>query len=93
MSFQFKLTPDFKRSFKRLAKKYRSLPGEVDALVQALREQPQMGKPLGHDCYKIRLPVASKGKGKGKSGGARVITYVRVVGKTVIFLTILGLTQ
>ncbi|RZK17669.1 MAG: hypothetical protein EOO56_17480 [Hymenobacter sp.] len=86
MSFSVKLTPEFNRNSKRLSKKYRSLPSELNTLVQALREQPQMGKPLGNSCYKIRLAIASKGQ--GKSGGARVITYVQVVGETLFLLAI-----
>lgn len=86
MSFQLKVTPDFKRSFKRLTKKYRSLPSELNELMQQLRAQPQKGKSIGHSCYKVRLAIASKGQ--GKSGGARVITYVQVVGKTVFLLAI-----
>lgn len=35
-----------------------------------------MGTPLKNNCYKIRLAIASKHK--GKSGGARVITYLHV---------------
>lgn len=42
-----------------------------------------MGIPMGHDCYKIRMAISSKGK--GKSGGARVITFVQII-KTTIFL-------
>jgi hypothetical protein len=86
MNFQLKLTPDFKRTFKRLAKKYRSLPSDMDGLMQQLKAQPQKGKTIGHGCYKIRLVITSKGQ--GKSGGARVITYVRVVGETVFLLAI-----
>ena len=48
--------------------------------------RPETGKSIGHGCYKIRLAIASKGT--GKSGGARVITYVRVVQETVFLLTI-----
>jgi hypothetical protein len=42
-----------------------------------------MGTSLGNNCYKIRLAIASKGK--GKSGGARVITHIQLT-KTTIFL-------
>jgi len=35
---------------------------------------PYQGIPLGQNAYKIRLAI--KSKGKGKSGGARVITFV-----------------
>ncbi|GAB3636164.1 hypothetical protein GCM10027422_17540 [Hymenobacter arcticus] len=86
MSFQLKATPEFGRSIKRLTKSYRSLPQDVNALMQELREHPQTGTSIGRGCYKIRLAVASKGQ--GKSGGARVITYVQVVGETIFLLAI-----
>jgi len=41
-----------------------------------LQQTPDIGTAIGHDCYKIRVAIASKGK--GKSGGARVITCVVV---------------
>lgn len=55
-------------------------------LVQSLKDNPEQGTALGNDCYKIRLAIASKGK--GKSGGARVITYVQISQTTVYLLTI-----
>lgn len=36
-----------------------------------------MGKELGKHLHKVRFPISSKGK--GKSGGARVITHVILV--------------
>ena len=51
-----------------------------------MAEDPFQGTPIGHSCYKVRLSIASKGK--GKSGGARIITYVYVEGKTVYLLSI-----
>jgi hypothetical protein len=52
----------------------------------SLKENPDQGTSLGSDCYKIRLSIASKGK--GKSGGARVITCVKIVETNVYLLTI-----
>lgn len=46
-----------------------------------LEENPLLGIPLGDNTFKIRLAVASKGK--GKSGGMRVITYVVVKNEKV----------
>ena len=45
-----------------------------------------MGTKLGHDFYKIRMPVS--GTNKGKSGGARVITYVILNQETIILTEI-----
>jgi len=47
---------------------------------------PVQGTSLGNNCYKIRLSIASKGK--GKSGGARIITNIVVSQTTVYFLSI-----
>ncbi|MFC6224553.1 type II toxin-antitoxin system RelE/ParE family toxin [Hymenobacter artigasi] len=62
------------------------MPNDLDSIILQLREQPQSGTPIGHHCYKIRLAIASKGG--GKSGGARLITYVQVVNETVFLLAL-----
>ena len=69
-------TRNFQKEAKRLLKKYSSLRTELIELQSSLTEHPTAGTPLGHDCYKIRLAI--KSKGKGKRGGARVITHVVV---------------
>lgn len=63
----------FQRKARRLAKKFRLLDNEIGALVASLKESPRQGNDLGAGLFKIR--IASKSKGKGKSGGFRVITY------------------
>lgn len=55
-------------------------------MLKSLKESPSQGTPLGNECYKIRMAIASKGK--GKSGGARVITCFKIVNETVYLLTI-----
>ena len=55
-------------------------------MAQQLVQQPQMGTPLGHDCFKIRMAITAKGK--GKSGGARVITHVQVTKEHIFLLSI-----
>ncbi len=67
-------TPIFESKYKRLSKKFPSLGRELEELENNLLENPELGEPLGANLYKIRL--ASKDKGKGKSGGFRVITYL-----------------
>jgi hypothetical protein len=86
MSFEVLTTSGFKRDSKSLLKKYKSLKAEILNLIASLEEKPMQGTPLGNDCYKIRLAITSKGK--GKSGGARVITCVKVVDRFVYLLTI-----
>ncbi len=55
-------------------------------VIDELIENPTLGTPIGKDCYKLRFAITSKGK--GKSGGARIITYVRVVRQTVFLMDI-----
>jgi mRNA-degrading endonuclease RelE of RelBE toxin-antitoxin system len=86
MSFDVIATEPFERKIKRLVKKYKSLPLDLLPIIEELCENPTLGTPIGKDCYKIRITITSKGK--GKSGGARIITYVRVVKKNVFLLDI-----
>ena len=86
MSYTIILTARFKRGFKSISKKYKSLEKDVDGLVESLLINPVQGKPLGKDCYKIRLKIISKGK--GKSGGGRIITCVKVLNEIIYFLLI-----
>lgn len=76
----------FDKQLKRLVKKYPSLKTEYAELIKILSKEPQEGTAIGKDCYKIRLAIASKGK--GKSGGARVITYFAVTEHNVFLLSI-----
>lgn len=79
MAFNIYYTPEFEKQLKRLAKKYQLLYKDIAELVKILEEKPDTGTPLGNNCYKIRVAVTSKGK--GKSGGARVITCVILADK------------
>ena len=79
-------THQFEKELKRLVKKFPSLKIEFKELIQEIIENPQVGIFIGNNCYKIRVAIESKGK--GKSGGARAITYVYVESETVYLLTI-----
>jgi hypothetical protein len=86
MNVEIRVTENFKRVAKKLFKKYSSLKLELSTLEKDLLSNPKMGTPLGNNCYKIRLAV--KSKGKGKSGGVRNITHPIVkLGKDVPGLT------
>jgi mRNA-degrading endonuclease RelE of RelBE toxin-antitoxin system len=76
----------FKKETKRLIKKYPSLKSELTELAASLSIEPTQGTALGNNVFKIRVSI--KSKGKGKSGGARIITYVISPQKEVYLLTI-----
>lgn len=86
MSFNVNSTPFFEREAKPLLKKYSSLTNELGLLIDSLAQQPVQGTVLANNCYKIHLAI--KSKGKGESGGARVITCVIAVQKEVLLLSI-----
>jgi mRNA-degrading endonuclease RelE of RelBE toxin-antitoxin system len=86
MSYSIISLPFFDKQLKRLIKKYPSLKKEYINLINLLAVQPVAGTPIGNNCYKIRLAIASKGK--GKSGGARVITYLQVLNNAVYLVSI-----
>ena len=86
MSYSVKTIPRFDKDIKGLVKKYPSLKQEYINLVQSLKLNPTQGNLIGNNAYKICLAIASKNK--GKSGGARVITYLQIVNKTVYLLSI-----
>jgi hypothetical protein len=79
---------EFDRQFKRLAKKYKSLLDDYLTFSKELKKNPLQGAALGHGVRKIRMAIGSKGK--GKSGGARVLTLTVLVSEDadVTLLTI-----
>ena len=74
MKVTIRVTKNFKKEAKPLLKKHKTLGKDLLNLEKELVAQPRLGTPLGQDCYKIRLKITSKGK--GKSGGGRIITKV-----------------
>ena len=86
MKYNVLAIPPFDRQLKRLAKKYPSLKDEFSNLLESLESRPEQGIALGNNCFKIRLAIQSKGK--GKSGGARIITNLLIEINTVYLLSI-----
>ncbi len=76
MNFDVIPTPNFERSFKTLAKRHRSLKMDILEFTKSLQTNPFQGDELFPGIRKIRMTITSKGR--GKSGGARVITYTIV---------------
>jgi mRNA-degrading endonuclease RelE of RelBE toxin-antitoxin system len=74
MKVEVRVAESFKKAAKPLIKKFRSFLDDLSVLEGELKDNPEMGVPLGNNSFKIRLKI--KSKGKGKSGGARVISYV-----------------
>ncbi len=91
MNYNVYTIPNFDRQAKRLAKKYPSLKNDLFELIESLTSEPEQGKALGNNFYKVRLAISSKGR--GKSGGARIITYLKVTATTVYLSAIYDKSQ
>ena len=78
-------THQFAKDLKVLGKKYPSITNDLRQLQAKLLQNPTEGISLGDNRYKIRLKITSKGK--GKSDGARVITYFKIVADELWLLT------
>ena len=83
----FEYTPEFLKSAKVLSKLYRSFADDLKYLCKEIAGNPQIGDDLAIAYEKIRMAI--KAKGKGKSGGARVISLSLVLSETQSKMTFL----
>lgn len=86
MSYSIRSIPQFDKQIKRIVKKYPSFKDDFGFVVQSLRHTPIQGTPIGKNCYKIRIAITTKSK--GKSGGAGIITNFVVSDHTIYLLAI-----
>lgn len=74
---KIRISEEFRIAFKRLKKRHKSLETDFEQLLASLLLDPMQGVELEGGVRKVRLAITSKGR--GKSGGARVIIRVRIV--------------
>lgn len=86
MNYKVELSANFKKEAKKLIKKYPSLKLELAKLFTQLAQNPTAGVSLGNNVYKIRLAVASKNT--GKSGGLRIISFVKITDSSVLLFSV-----
>ncbi len=87
MNYEIIVKPSFQREAKRMAKHYASFKKDFEALIDELEQNPELGTNLGGGLRKIRMKITSKGK--GKSGGARVISFTVIVSEQDAVLNLL----
>lgn len=87
MSFEIRTLVRFDKNAKRLSKKYKSLKKDLFDLIVSLTVNPSQGADLGGGVRKVRMAISDKGR--GKSGGARVITYTMYIDETSGRITML----
>lgn len=74
---QILVLPTFQAEAKRLARKFKSLKNELSQFIEKTEIEGIQGIQLGGGLYKARLAV--KSKGKGKSGGMRIISWQNII--------------
>ena len=87
MEVEIRVEAEFWTQAKRLSKKYYSMKKDLQEFKKSLIGNPYQGSSLGRGVRKVRMAIASKGK--GKSGGARVITYNLYQEEDVIVIDLL----
>ena len=75
MSLTILPTLEFKKSVKKLFKRYKRIAKDLSQLESELQNNPHIGVDIGHNCFKLRL--ANSSVPTGKSGGFRVIYFLR----------------
>ena len=86
MSYKVVISSEFAKEAKRIAKKHIGIKSDIAKLIADLAINPTIGIELGRNFYKIRMSIS--GTNKGKSGGARIITYVILNEETVLLTEI-----
>lgn len=81
---EIKATEEFIRCIKPISKRYRSFKQDYKNLLDELEKNPQTGIDLGNGYRKVRMAIRSKGK--GKSGGARIITLDMLERNGILYL-------
>ena len=87
MNVSIEIGPEFKRQFKRLAKKYHSLIDDFESWKNEILKNPLVGDDLGSGVHKVRMSIESKGK--GKRGGARILTFNILIDVETMEITLL----
>lgn len=89
MNYKTEINKEFSKEFKTLLKKFPSLKADFQKVLDNIDKELTLADDLGNGFKKIRINI--KSKGKGSSGGGRIITYEAIVAldnKLVIFASI-----
>ena len=85
-------TPDFKRDYKRLAKKYASLDSDMKELVEELKENPTLGTPLGNDAFKKSWQFLLKIR-ENQVGQELSLISLRKIMNCICYLSMINMTK
>lgn len=92
-SVEVLFTPEFKRNVRALAKKYHHIQSDVQPIIEQIQRGEFVGDQVqgtGYTIFKVR--IRNSDVSRGKSGGYRVIYYLKTV-TAVILVTIYSKTE
>lgn len=85
MTSKFVFMPRFDRSVKQLKKRYRNILADIEIAVEQLLSNPQTGSVIPDDYAVRKLRIASRDMQRGKSGGFRLLYWLRAIGESQDF--------
>lgn len=86
MNYKILTIPNFDKQLKKILKKYPSFKTDFLVFISSLQENPTQGTRIGNNCFKIRVAITAKGK--GKSGGARIVSHFIINEENIYLITI-----
>lgn len=86
-------TPEFKRNLRQLAKRYRHIRTDLQPILDTLASGSKPGDQVPRVRYEVfKVRAKNSDASRGKSGGYRVIYYVKSVSE-VILVTVYSKTE
>lgn len=89
MNYSVVLTRSFKRSVKRLEKRFRHVKNDMRIAIQVLLQSPRLGVVIPRASGTRKLRVRNTDLPKGKSGSYRLLYYVEDQPAPTIYLLLL----
>jgi mRNA-degrading endonuclease RelE of RelBE toxin-antitoxin system len=92
-TIEIAFTPEFKRNLRGLAKKYPHIRSDVQPIIDQIQHGEFVGDQVQGTSYTIfKVRVRNSDASRGKSGGYRVIYYLKTA-TAVILITIYSKTE
>ena len=76
-------TKTFNKAVKKLKKKFRSIENDCQLFIDNIKTDEDLGVYMGDGIYKTR--IANSDKNSGKSGGYRLVSYLKIINNEFLF--------
>ncbi len=76
----------YNKAIKKLKKRFLYIENDIDLFFEQISTLDELGIHLGNNVYKAR--IANSDKNSGKSGGYRLISYLKIINNEIYLLFI-----